>query len=115
MTKPELEFHATESIPWQAVPGNAPGISERILAFDATTGIASRMLKYEPGTDTSPNGVQSHPFWEEIYIVQGWVRDLTLDQTFKQGYYACRPPGMPHGPWESPEGCILFEVRYYSR
>jgi len=27
--------------------------------------------------------------------------------------YACRPPGMPHGPWRAPEGCITFEIRYY--
>ncbi len=34
------------------------------------------------------------------------------NQTFGAGMYACRPPGMPHGPWHSPDGCLTFEVRY---
>jgi hypothetical protein len=38
-----------------------------------------------------------------------------LKQTFRAGEYACRPPGMRHGPWRSPEGCVTFEVRYYSK
>ncbi|MED5569770.1 MAG: cupin, partial [Chloroflexota bacterium] len=31
------------------------------------------------------------------------------------GMYACRPPGMPHGPYLSPIGCTTFEVRYYRK
>jgi hypothetical protein len=26
--------------------------------------------------------------------------------------YACRPPGMLHGPYRVPRGCITFEIRY---
>ncbi|HAQ23672.1 MAG TPA: cupin, partial [Acidimicrobiaceae bacterium] len=26
--------------------------------------------------------------------------------------YACRPPGMPHGPWTSDEGVLMIEFRY---
>jgi hypothetical protein len=26
--------------------------------------------------------------------------------------YACRPPGMPHGPYACPRGALLFETRY---
>jgi hypothetical protein len=29
--------------------------------------------------------------------------------------YACRPPGMPHGPWTAPTGCLTFELRYYKK
>jgi len=28
---------------------------------------------------------------------------------------AVRPPGMPHGPFRSPNGCVNFEVRYRAR
>jgi hypothetical protein len=38
--------------------------------------------------------------------------DLTLDQTFAEGSYACRPLGMGHGHWRAPEGCLTFEARY---
>jgi len=45
-----------------------------------------------------------------VYIVQGsqWDGDLYL----KQGMYACRPPGMKHGPYRTEEGCTTLEFRY---
>jgi hypothetical protein len=112
--KPELEFFDVSTVEWTPVPGGVPGQYEKILARDDETGVVTRLLKFEPGTDTSPLGVVTHTYWEEVYILEGSLHDLTLNQTFRQGYYACRPPGMPHGPWVAPEGCITFEVRYYA-
>jgi hypothetical protein len=74
--------------------------------------VATRILNFAPGCDTSPNGPQVHDFWEEVFILEGGIHDLTLGETFTAGMYACRPPGMPHGPWTSPDGCTTFEVRY---
>jgi hypothetical protein len=112
MGKPEIEFRDVEGWGWVPIPGPVPGLSERILAQDEAGGVASRMLRFEPGCDTTPNGVLRHDFWEEVYILEGELYDLELNQTFTQGMYACRPPGMPHGPWRSPGGCVTFEVRY---
>jgi hypothetical protein len=39
--------------------------------------------------------------------------DDALGETCSAGMYACRPPGMPHGPWRSEDGCRTFEIRYY--
>jgi hypothetical protein len=39
------------------------------------------------------------------YIVEGSITDLRLNETFTAGMYACRPPGMAHGPWRSEDGC----------
>jgi len=114
MPKPEHEFFDVATIAWTPVPGAALGLSERILAADPLRGVATRLLRFEPGCDTSPNGVQRHAFWEEVYILDGALHDLSLGQTFTMGQYACRPPGMPHGPWSSSDGCLTFEVRYYS-
>ena len=111
MPKPELEFFDVTEVDWTPVPGGVDGLTERILAPD-DRGVASRMLRFAPGTDTSPMGVLRHTFWEEVYILEGALHDLTLDQTFSTGQYACRPPGMPHGPWRTPEGCVTLEVRY---
>jgi hypothetical protein len=47
-----------------------------------------------------------------VLILSGSLHDLRLNQTFGPGYYACRPPGMIHGPWETTEGCIMLETRY---
>lgn len=114
MAKPEIEFTSVEEAPWEPVAG-VPGQAERILAADAATGVVTRMLRFDPGCDTSHLGVLRHDFWEEVHILSGSLHDLTLDQVFGPGTYACRPPGMPHGPWHSPEGCVTFEVRYPAR
>lgn len=110
--KPEYEFYDASEVDWSPPQDAVPGLTERILAYDPETGVASRMLRFEPGTDTSPNGILAHDFWEEVFIVEGSILDLTLDQTFSAGMYACRPPGMKHGPWKSTDGCVTFEVRY---
>jgi hypothetical protein len=112
MAKQEREFFPVTAVEWTSALGGAvPGLFERILAEQAP-GVATRILRFDPGTDTSSAGVQRHDFWEEVYILEGSLHDLTLNQTFPTGAYACRPPGMPHGPWTATEGCLTFEVRY---
>jgi hypothetical protein len=113
VAKSEREFFPVTDVDWTPAQGGVvPGLYERILAFDPATEVATRILRFDPGTNTSPAGAQVHDFWEEVYILEGSLHDLTLDQTFPRGAYACRPPGMPHGPWTAPEGCLTFEVRY---
>jgi PAS domain S-box-containing protein len=56
-----------------------PDDRERILASDEGTGVATRMLRFEPGCDTSPNGVVVHDFWEEVYILEGSLHALLGD------------------------------------
>ncbi len=110
--KPAIEFQSVETVPFTVCAGNVVGLTERILASDPETGTATRMLSFAPNTDTTANGVQRHEFWEEVYIVDGSFTDLSLKRTFVAGDYACRPPGMEHGPWISVNGCLTFEVRY---
>lgn len=112
MAKPEHEFFPAAMVAFTPCDGAVPELSERILATDGDSSVATRMLRFEPGTDTSPNGVLTHDFWEEVYIVEGSITDLRLNETFTAGMYACRPPGMEHGPWRTEEGCLTFEVRY---
>lgn len=114
MAKPEHEFFPVDEVDFTPCAGDVSGLTERVLATDPDSGVASRILRFEPGTDTTPNGVQVHDFWEEVYIIDGSMTDLRLDQTFTVGMYACRPPGMAHGPWRSDHGCSTFEVRYCS-
>ena len=109
--KPEREFFDVTTVPWTPIDTRVPGMTERVLA-DSGEGYHSRILRFEPGTDTTVLGPQAHPFWEEVYILEGSLHDLTLGKTFPAGTYACRPPGMRHGPWRAPQGCLTFEVRY---
>lgn len=112
MDKPEIEFSPVSEVPWTAVDKRCPGLTERILARDGASDVATRLLRFEPGTDTSALGTMVHAFWEEVYILEGDLHDLVLGETFEAGTYACRPPGMRHGPWTSETGCTTFEVRY---
>lgn len=115
MSKPEIEFTPVTDIEYTLCPGDSPLIKERILATDPVGGVATRILRYEPGAVSTELGVQKHDFWEEVYIIEGSFHDLTLDRTFVAGEFACRPPGMPHGPWRTDEGVTTYEVRYHAR
>jgi hypothetical protein len=116
MAKPEMEFFdplAASGLSWQPVAGDTTGqLSELVLSRDPANGAFTRLLRFAPGADTSPNGTLTHDIWEEVWIVEGTLHDLRLGRTFTAGMYACRPPGMPHGPWRSENGCLTFEVRY---
>jgi hypothetical protein len=113
MPKPEFEFFDPLDIPWRRAEGKAEQLYEKTLASDQDTGDYTRLLRFDPGCDTTPHGVLTHDFWEEVWIIQGSLIDLRLNQTFRAGMYACRPPGMPHGPWRSEAGCTTFEIRYH--
>jgi len=112
MAKPELEFHLPAG-PW--VEAGAPGIEEMCLSSDPVTGDDTSLLRWAPGTDSTPLGAQQHDFWEEVYILEGAMTDLTLGETFSAGMYACRPPGMRHGPWTSESGYLALVSRYRTR
>lgn len=111
--KPELEFHRLTDLEYTPVPGDADGLTQATLAHDPEHDVVTRILKFDPGCDTTPNGVQIHDSWEEVFIFEGSFTDLTLGETFTAPSYACRPPGMPHGPWRSENGARMFEVRYF--
>lgn len=111
MGKPEFEFTPTSSVPFAPCDPHIDGLSEAVLARDED-GTVTRILKFEPGTDTSPNGVLTHDFWEEVFIFEGSFVDQRLGKTFRAGDWATRPPGMEHGPWVSESGAKMFEVRY---
>jgi hypothetical protein len=111
MAKPELEFFDVETIAWRAVPGE-PGVSERRLADDPDSGLLSRLVSWDAGLSTETAGPVAHDYFEEVLILSGSLRDLKLGRDFGPGYYACRPPGMRHGPWKTDGGCIMFETRY---
>ena len=114
MAKPEMEFTDTASVfPWQPVPGAPAGLEEKILSRDPETGDYTRLVRFPPALEAQ----RSLPttVWEEVLILEGSFHDLTLGRTFPPGWYACRPPGMRHGPYECPDGCLAFEIRYYKK
>ncbi|MBI4319336.1 MAG: cupin domain-containing protein [Chloroflexi bacterium] len=111
MPKPELEFFDPESIPW--VPtGDKPGAYEKILSSDPETGNYTRLFRVV-GPSEGTKTLVHDDFWEEIFLIKGSITDLVKNETYHAGYYACRPPGMTHGPYRTEGESIGFEVRYY--
>lgn len=119
--KPHLEFFPLDmNAGWETPPGYPAGIKQKILASDIDetkkTGSRSRLLRFDPGAFSTVPFVHDH--WEEVFLFTG---DLTVgnDKDGKGGEpfspltYACRPPGVYHGPFKSEKGCILFEMHYY--
>ena len=120
MAKPELDYFDTELIPWKAIE-NSPGQYEKILNKDPKTGSYTRLIMFMPDLNyciqdyKTPKGklLCHYDHWEEVFMLKGTLIDTRLNKTFKAGSYACRPPGMNHGPFFSPTGSINFEVKTY--
>ncbi|WP_108661806.1 cupin domain-containing protein [Acuticoccus kandeliae] len=98
---------------WEPVPGTPDGVEQKMLTNSldevAKAGGRTRLIRFRPGTLNDNTFV--HDYWEEFYLVEG---DLEVDGLSLQGAaYACRPPGTPHGPFYSRNGCIFFESQYY--
>jgi hypothetical protein len=118
IVKEHKEFHALDmESGWHVPTGYPPGIEQKILAgaLDETsrTGNRTRLLRLLPGARTTQAFV--HDYWEEVYIIAG---DLIAqgggrEETFLANSYACRPPGICHGPFRSKTGCLLLEMHYY--
>jgi len=121
MNKPHLEFHPLDMNEGFAPPTGYPDtIQQKILASDIDEtrkmGSRSRLLRFAAGAFTTQPFVHDH--WEEVYLISG---DLSVGtdgdgkggEKFHAPTYACRPPGVLHGPFRSDGGCLLFEIHYY--
>jgi len=119
--KPHMEFVELDmGSGWETPSGYPSGIKQKILASDIDetkkTGSRTRLLRFDPGVFTTAPFVHDH--WEEVYLVTG---DLIVGndekgaggEPFKSPTYACRPPGVYHGPFKSDGGCLLYEIHYY--
>jgi len=119
--KPHLEFQRVDMDEgWFTPPGYPAGIKQKTLASDLDEtrkmGSRTRLLRFDPGVYTTAPFVHDH--WEEVYLVSG---DLIVGndtkgqggESFEAPTYACRPPGVYHGPFKSDRGCMLYEIHYY--
>jgi hypothetical protein len=110
MPKQELEFFDPTGLPWRRPEGYPEGAAQLIITKDEE-GSFTRLMRFAPGTQSTSTLV--HDCWEEVYIIEGEL--IAGDKSYTKGMVAVRPPGMPHGPFSSPKGVLMFEVHYYSR
>ena len=115
MQKPHLEFLTLDlATGWEVPPGYPAGIQQKVLAgaLDEARrkGSRTRLLRFTPGAFTTEPF--EHEYWEEVFLVSGALS--VGGATFKPWTYACRTPHVPHGPFRSDEGCLLFEVHWFT-
>jgi hypothetical protein len=121
INKIHAEFHTVDlETGWETPPGYPPGIQQKILsgALDDKNqkGSRTRLLRFAPGVYTTEPFTHEH--WEEVFLLTG---DMIVGNDAKGNggteyrpyTYAVRPPHVPHGPFRSNEGCMLYEVHYY--
>lgn len=108
--KDDHEFFPPNAMPWR--DGPLPGTAEKVLSQDPDDpDVLTRLARWSPGFATS-DGVIRHGWAEEVYLLEGELYDMTLERVFHAGHFACRPPGMPHGPYRTTTGCVMLEIRY---
>ena len=120
ISKPHLEFHPLDlDSGWETPAGYPDGIAQKILAGEldeaGKSGNRTRLLRFGPGVYTTVPFC--HDYWEEVYLVSGDLFVGSDEQgqggvRFDPHTYACRPPGVDHGPFRSEAGCLLLEVHY---
>lgn len=105
---------------WEAVPGYPAGIWRLTLAntlnLTNRSGRSTRVIRFDPGAILSQAVFHEH--CEEVFIYQG---DLVVGcdengeggEVFMAPTYAIRPDRVPHGPFTSRQGCLMFEIHYF--
>jgi hypothetical protein len=121
LPKPHREFFAIDlDAPWTPVHSTRGLIEERVLADsldpESRTGSRTRLARWSAGA--LADSAVIHAFCEEVLVVEG---DFVVGcdargeggESFGPYTFACRPPGVWHGPFASRGGCLLFEIQYY--
>lgn len=96
---------------WEPVEEHPDG-SYKMVLYEDDDGRVTRFMLKDPGFEGNSVEVFCHDFYEEILILEGGLIDKNLGNAFTKGMYACRTPGMEHGPYDAPVGCLSFEHRY---
>lgn len=108
-------FHLEMTTGWSDIPGTS-GVSTKPLSGGldeaAGKGFRTRCVRISPGGETFEPFV--HPYWEEVFLLQGELTSKPDRATVDAPGYVIRPPGTPHGPLLSSTGCLLIEFQYFS-
>jgi len=100
---------------WSEIPGTKGLVTQGLSGdFDeaAGTGYRTRLVRFEPGGETFEPF--THLYWEEVYILSGELAAKADGVSVVAPGYVIRPPGTPHGPLISKNGCLLVEVQYFA-
>jgi hypothetical protein len=122
LPKPHREFfRIPPDAVWTPVHSTIGVVEELVLADSmdvaSKTGSRSRLARWHAGSLADKAVI--HDFCEEVLVVEGeFIVGCDASgaggEAFGAYTFACRPPGVWHGPFASRTGCLLFEIQYYA-
>ena len=96
---------ATDEIDWEedTLMTLPKGPKSKILARDESRNLMDMMTKFPPGY-VEPR--HTHDSSHNIAILDGKM--IIEGKTLTRGSYVYAEPNIEHGPYEYPEGCVVF-------
>lgn len=105
--KTQKEFFNSATLEWKQMEN----ISEKVLTQDKDSRNKTVLQRWEKGTETK--GTSLHNYIEEVFILEGKLRDTYLNKSFEKGCYAYRHVGMKHGPYMAEDDVeMLITISY---
>ena len=98
-------FVRPDDMPWEKM--RFPGCEVKTLLFDAKSGLATVLMKMEPGA-TLPD--HEHVLIEQTYVLSGSLVDKegpAAGLECKAGEFVWRTPGSRHSAWSPNGGTFL--------
>ena len=79
------------------------GVKSKVLAIDKSRNLMDMMGKFPPGY-VEPR--HTHDSSHNIVVLEGKM--IVEGKTLERGGYVYAEPNIEHGPYEYPEGCVVF-------
>ncbi len=105
MTRPQIEFIQSQSLPWTHAPrfGLGDGVQVKVLSEDADSGAASLLVRYPAGCRLDPGARGAD---EEVLVLDGALQ--VGDRPYGHMAYAHWPNGFSAGARHSATGATVL-------
>jgi quercetin dioxygenase-like cupin family protein len=101
----KMTYANANDLEW--VDGPFPNVKMKVFPSDMESGTYTIMLDLAPGAVLKRH---DEPLNEVSYVLKGTV--VIEGETYEEGTYSFTPAGMAHGPFESPQGCLLLITKF---
>lgn len=104
-------FRDHGTVSWGPAPGyDVPGAEQKIL-LERSGGAHVRLVRWPAGFVTGLTAL-NHPDADEFaWVVSGRSVSLVTGREATPGAFCSVPAGLDHGPFTTPDGVMLLEVR----